>query len=259
MIGLILAAGHGSRLGRFTDVIPKALSYLPGGRQMIDDHIQRLLALGLRKTIVTTGYLGKDVEEYVKRCFPSCQLLRQQNEIGTELDGLLAAEEKLDEDFILVHCDHYFSKDPFPILMRAHQPGCVTMMVESNSESESLGYCDPCLFNMVTTRVQYPMELGVEVQNQTDVKAIAVDGCMALPSMIFDTIRAARKAYQNCSNMADVFKYISETSIVTMNGALLSGWWANVNDEKTYLELVKRLRDTCVSKKQEDAPPVLAT
>lgn len=63
MIGLILAAGRGSRLGAMTDARPKCLTIL-AGRPLISYQIDSLRAGGCSKVGLVTGYAAHCLQEY---------------------------------------------------------------------------------------------------------------------------------------------------------------------------------------------------
>ncbi|ROR34674.1 N-acetylmuramate alpha-1-phosphate uridylyltransferase MurU [Inmirania thermothiophila] len=60
MRALILAAGRGERLRPLTDRTPKALLEV-GGRALIEHHLVRLAAAGIREVAVNLGHLGERI------------------------------------------------------------------------------------------------------------------------------------------------------------------------------------------------------
>ncbi len=63
---LILAAGLGSRLRPLTDDTPKCLLDV-GGQTILARQLERVVAAGIRRAVVVTGYLGAQVEEHLRR------------------------------------------------------------------------------------------------------------------------------------------------------------------------------------------------
>jgi N-acetyl-alpha-D-muramate 1-phosphate uridylyltransferase len=61
---VILAGGRGTRLGRLTDALPKALVDV-GGRPFIDYQLALLRAAGVSDVVLCVGYLGSLVEERI--------------------------------------------------------------------------------------------------------------------------------------------------------------------------------------------------
>jgi len=64
MKAMILAAGRGERMRPLTDHTPKPL-LLAGGRPLIEWHIQRLAACGIRQLVINHAWLGAQIEQVV--------------------------------------------------------------------------------------------------------------------------------------------------------------------------------------------------
>jgi choline kinase len=56
MIGLVLAAGWGSRLAPLTDALPKTLLEVDGDRTILDVALGNLRQVGLERVVVVTGF-----------------------------------------------------------------------------------------------------------------------------------------------------------------------------------------------------------
>lgn len=66
---LILAAGRGSRLMPYTKNLPKCLVTI-GFYPLLHYQLQALESNGIKNVAIATGYLGKMIEQYVKKNFP---------------------------------------------------------------------------------------------------------------------------------------------------------------------------------------------
>jgi len=62
MKAMILAAGRGERMRPLTDHTPKPL-LLAGGRPLIEWHICRLAAAGIRQLVINHAWLGEQIEQ----------------------------------------------------------------------------------------------------------------------------------------------------------------------------------------------------
>jgi MurNAc alpha-1-phosphate uridylyltransferase len=62
MKAMILAAGRGERMRPLTDHTPKPL-LLAGGRPLIEWHIRRLAAAGIRQLVINHAWLGAQIEQ----------------------------------------------------------------------------------------------------------------------------------------------------------------------------------------------------
>ena len=65
MIGMVLAAGAGTRLGPETAELPKTLLGVDGDRTILDVALGNFAAVGLERAVVVTGYAADRVRERV--------------------------------------------------------------------------------------------------------------------------------------------------------------------------------------------------
>jgi len=65
MIGLVLAAGWGSRLGELTAQLPKTLLEVRNGQSILDSTLANLRGAGIEEVAVVTGYAAERIEERV--------------------------------------------------------------------------------------------------------------------------------------------------------------------------------------------------
>jgi len=114
MIGVILAAGRGSRLGDATESLPKPLMAV-AGRTCLDFAIEALLAVAER-VVVVTGYRAELIEHHIAREWgqaPVRTVRNTQLEAGN-LTSLGAARELIGlESFVLTNADHLFPSDMY--------------------------------------------------------------------------------------------------------------------------------------------------
>jgi len=64
MKAMILAAGFGERLRPLTETTPKPLLQI-AGKPMIQYHIERLVAAGVREFVINTAWLGEKIEAFL--------------------------------------------------------------------------------------------------------------------------------------------------------------------------------------------------
>jgi len=60
---MVLAAGVGERMRPLTDTTPKPL-LCAGGMPLIEHHLHRLTAAGIREVVINVSHLGAQVEEF---------------------------------------------------------------------------------------------------------------------------------------------------------------------------------------------------
>ncbi|HEU4656612.1 MAG TPA: phosphocholine cytidylyltransferase family protein [Capillimicrobium sp.] len=63
MIGLVLAAGWGSRLAPLTDALPKTLLEVDGDRTILDVALGNLKSVGMEDVVVVTGFRSDVLED----------------------------------------------------------------------------------------------------------------------------------------------------------------------------------------------------
>lgn len=140
MNAVILAGGFGSRLQPLTDTVPKPL--LPvANAPMIDYSLAHLAALGIRDVVLTLGYKAEQIIEWMTgyRSLVS-HFLIEDAPLGTA-GGVKAAQNLLDDCFIVLSGDALENVD-FNAMLRRH--------VQSGK-----------LATMAVTRVPDPRPFGV--------------------------------------------------------------------------------------------------
>jgi choline kinase len=65
VIGMVLAAGAGSRLGAETESLPKTLLPVDGDRTILDVALGNFAAVGLEEAVVVTGFAAERISERV--------------------------------------------------------------------------------------------------------------------------------------------------------------------------------------------------
>jgi len=112
MKALILASGVGKRLKPLTNDKPKPLIKI-NGKSIIYYQLSQLKEKKIMDVIITTGYLSRKIEEYVKKHFPELRIRFVHNPKynGTNyIYSLWLARNYIDDDFILMHGDLIFEK-----------------------------------------------------------------------------------------------------------------------------------------------------
>jgi choline kinase len=110
MIGMVLAAGAGRRLGPLTEDLPKTLLQIDGERSILDLAIANLKEAGLDEVAVVTGFAAARVEErraeLEERYGVSLELVfNDRAEIWNNAYSLWCARELFSEGVLLVNGD----------------------------------------------------------------------------------------------------------------------------------------------------------
>lgn len=112
MIGLILAAGLGSRLLPLTESIPKPLLTLPDHTTMLDYQFSMLKKVGITRIVVVTGYLGQNISEHLKENYKDSQMQWEvinnpEYHLGS-LQSLAVGLKSIDQSVLILNADHIF-------------------------------------------------------------------------------------------------------------------------------------------------------
>jgi mannose-1-phosphate guanylyltransferase len=142
MKALILAAGFGTRLGKLTQNLPKALVRV-GDRTILDHNIRKLLQVGITEILINTHYQAEKVLDFlettkyratIKTVFEP-KLLGTAGTLKTNIDYFK------DENFIVMHGDNYFTSS-LDTLVNAHlnQPEQI-LMTMATFDTNNPGLC----------------------------------------------------------------------------------------------------------------------
>lgn len=107
MIALILAAGRGSRLGNYTDNIPKSLLPLNEKEGTLLDYNLKILEENLKvdKIIIVTGYESLQIEKVAEKYSKIQIVYNPYWDHCNVLGSMYMALESLDDDFLFLHAD----------------------------------------------------------------------------------------------------------------------------------------------------------
>jgi phosphoenolpyruvate phosphomutase len=109
MKAIILASGVGRRLRPLTDRYPKSLLRV-GGKTLIDCQLEALAKHGICDIVITTGHLGKKLEDHVRKTSAaSVQFVHNpEYERTNYIYSLWLTKGLVDDDIILLHGDLIF-------------------------------------------------------------------------------------------------------------------------------------------------------
>ena len=110
MIGIILAAGRGSRLGPLTQSLPKAMVEVQG-QFLIDYAIDFLKGEPIQKIYVLAGYRYDTLRNYIQNKGLNQVSILENTEYGLgSIVTLSKLINQINEDFVLMNVDHIYSK-----------------------------------------------------------------------------------------------------------------------------------------------------
>ena len=159
---VILAGGKGERLRPLTNHIPKPMALIYG-TPFMDYLIQSIVDIGIRKILILVGYKSEVITNYYK----NIKDLKIEFSFGTENDRtgkrILNAYEKLDDHFLLLYGDNYWSIDLENIisLYRKLNVSMLTTVFSNKKGTGEYGFEN----NIVIDRNNYVKEYDKERNN----------------------------------------------------------------------------------------------
>lgn len=130
MQALMLAAGMGKRLGKFTDGQTKCMVRV-GGKTLLEHAAEALRRAGIQKLIIVTGYAGDKLEEYARKTLTDFELVFVDNPDYATTNNIyslyLARDEFQKDDTILLESDLIYDHDLIHRLVQAPEKDMVTV------------------------------------------------------------------------------------------------------------------------------------
>ncbi len=105
MKAIILAAGQGTRLKKYTENLPKGMLSFQG-KTIIQRQIEMYRACGIENIIIVKGYAGDKID------YPNVRYYVNEDYANTNMvESLMAAKAEFDDDIIVSYSDILFDKD----------------------------------------------------------------------------------------------------------------------------------------------------
>jgi MurNAc alpha-1-phosphate uridylyltransferase len=141
LTGLILAGGLGTRMRPLTLHTPKCLVEI-NGRQFLDYQLALLAKNGVSRVVLSTGYLGRKIEEYLQS-HPThgieVQVSHEKEQLGTG-GSIINALPLLPEEFFLMYGDSYLLQPISQVYAAFRESGKLSLMAvlrQSGGTSEN--------------------------------------------------------------------------------------------------------------------------
>lgn len=184
-VGVILAAGRGTRMGLLSETYPKAL--LPvANKPLIAHHITLLKDIGIKKIYIVVGYKSEKIKRVIgngSHFGVSINYIEQERPSGSA-HAMLPLASCVKGYFLLMLGDYFFSA---PHLYRSYQwamdTGATVIAAKRDSNQQALG--EACLlYTDHTGKVKNIVEKPVVPK--TDLKGCGLYICRP---EIFDAVR----------------------------------------------------------------------
>ena len=214
---LILAGGKGERLRPITNGIPKPMVSMVG-TPIIEIIISRLVSYGLKDIILTLGYLGDKIKEYIgdgNKLGANVTYFYENTPLGTA-GAVKNAASALSDDFLVVSGDAYFELDFNELIARHYVSGDMATIVVKEVE-DARGYGLVKLSGDKIVRfVEKPEEKQSGIVN-TGIYAFKKEIIDYIPDGFYDFGR-------------DLFPRL----IGEMSAFVLDGYWSDIGTLKSY-------------------------
>ena len=104
MKAIILAAGMGTRLDKYTKDLPKCMLNF-NGKTLIERQVETLRACGINEIVIVTGYMGNKIK------IKNIKYYHNANYANTNMvASLLCAEKEFDDDVLVCYGDIIYEK-----------------------------------------------------------------------------------------------------------------------------------------------------
>lgn len=252
MKAVILAAGKGIRMGKYTQNLPKGMLNI-NGKTLIERQLEILGSLGIKDIAIVTGYASKKIKYKGVKYFYN----KNFNETNM-LESLMCAESFIsNSDVLLCYSDILYTKNLIQQLLKAN--GNICIAVDEDWKK---------LWNFRYGKINYDLEslsikngfitdIGKEVYNAEKlyyryigVLKFSIEGITKLINTYH-----SRKG-KNWTQSGKIFKQGYITDILyeiikdnySLNAVITKGNWYEFDTEKDYEVLMKSLKNNQILK-----------
>jgi len=141
LTALVLAGGLGTRMRPFTLHTPKNLIGI-GGRAFLDFQLELLARNGVGRVVLSTGYLGHKIEDYLEANGTHgilVEVCHEKEQLGTG-GAIVNALPRLPKEFLLIYGDSYLLQ-PFAqvheAFVKSGKDAVMTVLAQQGGTSEN--------------------------------------------------------------------------------------------------------------------------
>ena len=139
---VIMAAGMGTRFGKYTELIPKGFVEC-GGKPMVIRSIETLIECGINRIIIGTGY-HRERYESLQMIYPQVECIFSPRYAETNsMYTLYNSREAIGErDFLLLESDLVFEKKAITSLLECPEPDVMLISPVTKFQDQYYVECD---------------------------------------------------------------------------------------------------------------------
>jgi len=253
MKAVIIAAGKGSRLGAFTQNLPKCLAVVADGESLFERQLEAFRQCGISDFVVIRGYQGHqfthpDIRYYWNYDFES----------GNILDSLMCAEGELDGDVLVSYSDIWFEPSVPKVLLQSKADIVLAVDIDwkkhyENRELHPVTEAEAVLFD----GERKVLKIGKIAISEPAVQGEFI-GMMKMSkrgSEIFRQYHEKAKKrfdgrpFQRASlfkraYLTDMLQYLTESGVPVYCEAIQGGWHEidTPEDLKNWLKIIKKAK-----------------
>jgi len=135
--GVILAAGHGSRMGPFGDTVPKPVAPVCN-KPLLAYQLEHLRGLGIEDIIIVIGHLGRRIVDALgdgSAYGVKIRYVEQEKRLGLA-HAVGQLERHVTGPFVLMLGDIFFEVDDLPQMLRIHQETSAAAVLAVKDEND---------------------------------------------------------------------------------------------------------------------------
>ena len=235
MDGIVLAAGKGTRLRPLTDDKPKGMVEVDG-RPLLSHCFEQLLELDVDQIVVVVGYMKEKIIEHFGDEFRGVpiQYAHQREQQGLA-HALLAAEEHVDDDFMLILGDNIFDANLTDVVQRHNeQRADAAFLVEEVpwEEASRYGVCNTNKYGEIVEVIEKPDD---------PPSNLVMTGFYTFTPAIFDAchlVQPSDRGEYELSDAIDLLLYSGRT----IDAIPMDGWRVDVGYPEDRDEAERRLQ-----------------
>lgn len=233
MKAIILAAGLGSRLGRYTEELPKCLLRI-SGKTILEIQIENYRKVGITDISIVKGYRGEKIDIDGVKCY-----WNRDYESTNMVVSFMKAASEFDDDIIVSYADILFDSDLLVQAMGFSED--IAILADSNWEKYWLmryGTTDFDLESLILDERDCVVEIGRPVLSKEAVHARYV-GILRFPKQCIQEVaelaRRASETYRDTpwklsgapypkAHMTDLLQALIDSGIEVKVRKVANGW-----------------------------------
>jgi len=235
MKAVVLAAGEGTRLRPLTEEKPKGMVEV-AGTPILTDCLSQLADLGAEEFVIVVGYKKEQIIEHYGDAFEGIPITythqREQNGLA---HALLAAEEHIDDDFMLMLGDNVFRANLADVVDRQREDRADAAFLVEEVPLEEAGRYGVCVTN------DYGEITDVIEKPEDPPSNLVMTGFYTFSPAILDACRLVQPSNRGEYEISEAIDLLIRSGR-TIDAIRLDGWRIDVGYPEDREEAERRLQ-----------------